>query len=142
MARLVYACQRVGRASGLRILCASAVQFSRTRGRCFRVISTIGGGSFGGHMPARREGKPAAPFYFALPPLNFPGAGGRGRAGFGGSSPLADTCQQNGRICALNRVFFCAFAAEFSRSRGGEGERVSVDRYLRLRRDWYMHASV
>ena len=48
-------------------------------------------------MTLGREGKRAAPFSFALPPLNFHGAGGRGRASFGGSLPLADTCKRDGR---------------------------------------------
>ena len=38
------------------------------------------------------EGKRAAPFVFAVPPLNFHRAAARGGAGFGGSLPLADTC--------------------------------------------------
>ena len=56
-------------------------------------------------MPAGREERRAAQLYFALLPLDFHGAGGRGRADFGGSLPLADTCQQDERGCALNRVF-------------------------------------
>ena len=89
-ALLVYACQRVGRASGLNLdFCVCAIPFSRSEGQCFRVISTIGGGAVGGYMPAGREGKRAAPFSFVLRPLNFLGVGGRGGASFGGSLPSA-----------------------------------------------------
>ena len=67
----------MARASGLNfVLCVSAVQFSRIGGRCFRGISTIGGGAFGGYMPAGQKGMRAEPF-FALTPLNFHEAGGQ-----------------------------------------------------------------
>ena len=57
--------------------CACTSQFSRTRGWCFRGISTMGDSGFRYHMPAGREGKRAVPFVFALPLFNFHGAGGR-----------------------------------------------------------------
>ena len=89
-ALLVYACQRVGRASVLNLFfCAYAVPFSLTAGRFFRGIFTIDEGAFGGYMPAGQEGKRAEPFFFSLSPLNFHGAGGRGGKGFGGSLPSA-----------------------------------------------------
>ena len=48
---MVYACQRVGRASILKfVFCACVVDFSPIKGRCFRGISIIGGGAFGGYM--------------------------------------------------------------------------------------------
>ena len=75
---------------------------SLTGGCCFRGICTICGGTFGGFMPLGREGKFAAPFPFALPPMNFHGTGGRW-GGFGGSLSLADTCQRDGRENVLNR---------------------------------------
>ena len=56
--------------------CACAVPFSRTGRRWFRGISTIGGSGFDEYVPAGQEGKRAEVFSFALPPLNFHGAGG------------------------------------------------------------------
>ena len=118
-ALLIYACQRVGRASVLIFFfSAYAVQFSRTGGPCFRGISTIGGGAFGRYMPAGREGERAALISFAFLPLNFHGAGGRGGAGFGGSLPSAAlliyACQRVGRASVLI-FFFSAYAVQFSR---------------------------
>ena len=57
---------------------ACAFQISLTGERYFQGIFTIGGGAFGGFMPAGWEGKRAVPFSFALPRLNFHGVGGRG----------------------------------------------------------------
>ena len=48
-----------------------------------------------------REGKRAAPFSFALPPLNFHGTGGQAGAGFGGSLPSAAALLVN--TCKLRR---------------------------------------
>ena len=103
-ALLVYACKLCREDERTRcFLFACAFQFSLTGGWCFRGVCTIGGGAFGGFMPLGREGKRAAPFPFALSPLNFHGTWGRGEASFGGSLPLADTCQRDGRENFLNR---------------------------------------
>ena len=76
---LVYACQHVGRVSVLNFFFYS---FTRStfpdRGAVFSGDLYIGGCAFSGYMPSGREGKRAAPFYFALPPLNFDGAAGEG----------------------------------------------------------------
>ena len=75
-AYMPYACQRIGRASGLIfVFTACAIPFSRSGERCFRVISTVCVCAIGGYMPAGRQGKRTAPFSFALPPLNYYGAG-------------------------------------------------------------------
>ena len=90
------------------VFCACAVQFFRTRRRCFRGISTIGGGGFGVYMPAGQEGRRDAPFSFALLPLNFHGAGGQGGSGYGGSLQSAAAllvCVYQ-RIGRENGVFF------------------------------------
>ena len=108
---MVYACQRVGRASGLNFcFWCLRCSISRTGGRCFRGISTFGGGAFSGYTPAGREGMRAEPFIFALPPLNFHGAGGRGGAGFDGSllsaaALLVYVCQRVGRVNGENFYF-------------------------------------
>ena len=65
-------------------------------------------------MRAGQEGRHNEPFSFALPPMNFYGAGGRGGAGFGGSLLpsaavlLVCTCQRVGRASRLNFVFALA----------------------------------
>ena len=59
-------------------------------------------------MSVEREGKRAALFPFALPPMVFHGAGWKGGAGFGGSLPSAAAalsvygCQRVGRVSVLN----------------------------------------
>ena len=106
------------------LYCACAVQLSRTGRRYFRGISTVGGGTFGGYMSVEREGKRAALFSFALPPMNFHGAGWKGRAGFGGSLPSATAAlflygyQRVERASVLNVFFFGVYAFQFSRTRG------------------------
>ena len=115
-ALLVYACKlcRLERMSVLSFyLFTCAFKFSLTRGRCFRGICTIGGGASGGFIPLRWEGKRAAPFPFALPPLKFHGLGERGGAGLGGSLPSAAAlsvyaCQRVGRASGLNFIFALA----------------------------------
>ena len=64
-------------------------------------------------MPAGWEGKRAELFCFALPPLHFYGAGGRGGKGFGGSLPsgaafLVYAFQRVGRASGLNFIFTLA----------------------------------
>ena len=114
-ALLVCACPRVGRASVLNLLSFECAPFSLSGpgGRCFREMSTTGGGGFGGYMPAGREGRRDASFSFALPPLNFHGARGRGGVGFGGLLPsvaalLECACQRIRRESGLNFVFALA----------------------------------
>ena len=58
-------------------------------------------------MPAGRERKRAAPFPFALPPMNFHGTGGRGGASLGESLPsaaalLVYVCQRVERANGVN----------------------------------------
>ena len=73
-ALLVYACQRVGRASGLNLSCFAPFHFHGAGGSVFRQISTIGGGAFSTLcMPAGPEGQ-LGERLFSLPLLNFPGA--------------------------------------------------------------------
>ena len=79
-ALLVYACQRVGRASVLNFLFFAdreAVFWGDLYSRRRR------------YMPAGQEGMRAEPFYFALLPWNFHGAGGRGGKGLDESLPSA-----------------------------------------------------
>ena len=142
-ALLAYAYQRVGRASILNLifLCLRRL-FSRTGGRCFLGISTVGGSAFGGYMPAGREGKCAAPFSFVLPPMSFHGAGGKGGKGFGGSLPsaaalLVYACQRVGRA---NGVNFCSLRSRFSIFTD-RGTVFSGDLYNQRRRLWWIHAS-
>ena len=112
----------VGRMSILNFsLFACAFQFSLTRGRCFRGICTIGGGVSGGFIPLRGEGKRAAPFPFALPPLKFHGSGERGGVGFGGSLPSAAAFgfyMPAYREGERTELCFCACAVRFSRTGG------------------------
>ena len=103
--------------------CDCAVQFSRAGRPYFRGRSTVGGGTFGGYMSVEREGNRATLFSFALPPMDFHGAGWKGGAVFGGLRPSAAAaflvcgCQRVGRASVLN-VFFCICAFKFSRTRG------------------------
>ena len=105
-ALLVYACQPVGRASGLNHSSFAPFHFHGAGGGVFRQISTIDGGAFSMLcMPAGREGELGERF-FRFRCSIFPEQGRGGSADFGGSLPSADTCQQDWRGCTLNRVFF------------------------------------
>ena len=71
-------------------------------------------------MPAGREGELGERF-FRFRCSIFSGQGRGGLPDFGGSLPWADTCQQDWRGCALNRVFFSS-AVKFSRGGGARGK--------------------
>ena len=109
-ALLVYACQRVGRASVLNIiLLACAYQFSPTGGLCFRGFCTIDGGAFVGFMPLGQEGKRAEPFSFALPWLK--GSGVWWIATLGGGA--LGMCIPAWREVERTELFFRACAVQF-----------------------------
>ena len=83
-------------------------------------------------MTACREGERTELLFFVLAPFNFPGSGG---GVFGGSLQtaarlLVDICQRDGRGIALNHLLL-RFRRLIFTERGGEGERVSVDRHPR-----------
>ena len=134
--------KRVGRASILTLfLFPCAFQLSLTGGRCFRGISTTGGGAFDGFMLLGREGKRAAPISFALPPLNFHGAGGRGGAGFVASILSAAVlliyaCQRVGWASVLNVCFLLFSRRSIFPDRGAV---FMGDIYNRRRRFWWIH---
>ena len=117
---------------------ACAFQFSLTGGRCFREISTFGGATFGGFILLGREGKRAAQFSFALPPLKFHGSGGRGGADSGGSTLSAAVLliyasQRVGRKSVLNFCFLlCLRRSNFP----DLGAVFTGDLYNRRRRFW------
>ena len=122
-ALLVYACQRVGRTSILIFIFRLRISVFLNRGWCFRAISTIGGGAFGGFMPLGRKGKRAAPFSFVLPPVRFHGSGRRGGAGFVGSilstaALLVYACQRVGRASLLNFCFLLCLRRSIFPNRG------------------------
>ena len=135
------ACREGERTERLFLVVLGPFLFSRTGGRCFGGISLNASEAFGGYMPAGREGKRAAPFYIALPPLNFHEAGGQGGAGFGGSlhSTAAlfvysyKLCREDGRT---EFVFIRLRISVFP----DQGAMFSGDLYSRRRRFWWIRA--
>ena len=92
-------------------------------------------------MPEGRKGKRAEPFSFALPPMNFNGAGGQGGAGFGGSlhsaaALLVYACKL-GREDERTELFFLRQCISIFPD---QGVVFSGDLYNRRRRVWCVQA--
>ena len=112
------------------------------RGRCFRGISTIGSGAFGGYMPAGQKGM-RTKLFFRTSAVEVPRSGGARGGKFQWIATLGGgafgICMLAGREGERGKLCFCTSALQFFWT---GGRCFPADLYNRRRRFWYMHPSV